>query len=129
MKRDRTPQEKKVLSYAKDGRNTLAESRAKSRTAIAKRKASATRALRRAETVATSQASTSVEEREVVVSRNGRRSWQKVPDAPLAEFVGRTLNRRTTGGMNEEDKKSALLEQGKRFARPRSVGYKGPLQG
>lgn len=129
MKRDRSPQEKKALSYAKDGRNTVAESRAKSRTAIAKRKASASRALRRAETVATSQASTSADDREVVVSRIGRRSWQKIPDAPLAEFVGRTLNRRTTGGMNGDDKKSTLLVQGKRSARPRRTGYKGPLQG
>jgi len=128
MKRPRSPQEKKTLSYSKDGRNTVAESRAKARTAIAKRKASASRALRRAETVATSKIRTLGGEAEVEVSRTGRRSWQKVPDAPLAEFVGRTLNRRASGRMNRGDKKSALLEQGRRTAKPRRVGYKGPLQ-
>ncbi len=59
MKRSRSPQEKKVLSYAKDGRNTVAEARSKSRTSIAKHKALANRALRRAEVVAVAKVSQS----------------------------------------------------------------------
>lgn len=128
MKRARSPQEKKTLSYAKDGRNAVAESRAKSRVAIAKRKASASRALRRAESVATSKVDGSPDGSEVEVLRTGRRSWRKIPDAPLAEFVDRTLNRRASGGMNANGKKSAALVQGKKAARPRRTAYKGPLQ-
>ena len=67
MKRSRSPQEKKVLSYAKDGRNTVAEARSKSRTSIAKHKASANRALRRAEVVAVSKADPTAEVVDVVV--------------------------------------------------------------
>jgi hypothetical protein len=37
MKRELTPQEKKLLSYAKDGRNTFAESRGRAHRAIARR--------------------------------------------------------------------------------------------
>ena len=44
MKPFMTPQRKKALSYAKDGRNTLAEARSKAHKAIALRKAKANRA-------------------------------------------------------------------------------------
>jgi hypothetical protein len=129
MKHTRSPQDKKALSYAKDGRNTVAESRSKSRTAIAKRKASANRALRRAETVATSKMNQSADGAELEVTRTGRRSWRKIPDAPLAEYVDRTLERRTAGRMNSVSKSSQLLVRGKKAARPRRTAYKGPLQG
>ena len=128
-KRARSPQEKKVLSYAKDGRNTVAEARSKSHTAIAKRKASASQALRRAEKVAVSKLDPSAEERDVMAARKGRRSFRKVPDAPLSEHVGRTLSRRVSGGMNATSKNSGLLQQGKKRAQPRAAAYKGPLQG
>ena len=129
MKRHQSPQEKKVLSYVKDGRNTVAESRSKSRTAIAKRKASASRALRRAETVATSKLSGLNEEVELEVARTGRRSWRKIPDAPLAEYVSRTLERRFTTQMNASSKSSPLMNGARKAASPRRASYKGPLQG
>jgi hypothetical protein len=128
MKRVRSPQEKKALSYAKDGRNTFAEARAKSRSTVAKRKASASRALRRAETIATSKVAGSTDGGEIEVLRTGRREWRKIPDAPLAEFVDRTLIRRTRGGMNQTGKQSVLLEKAKKAAKPRRASYKGPLQ-
>ena len=121
MKRRLSPQEKKVLSYSKDGRNTFAEARSKSRKAIAKHKALANRALRRAEKVAVTSA-------DPFISRTGRRSWRKIPDAPLGEYVGRTLNRRDAGGMNKQPKSSALLKAGRKAATPRPSEFKGPLQ-
>ncbi|MDR2194980.1 MAG: hypothetical protein LBE50_00035 [Gallionellaceae bacterium] len=127
-KRVRSPQEKKVLSYAKDGRNPVAEARSKSRISIAKRKAGANQALRRAEKVAISKLEPFAEDSEVMVSRTGRRSFRKVPDAPLAEYVGRTLNRRADNGMNATSKKSDLLQQGKKRAPIRVTFYKGTLQ-
>ena len=129
MKRSRSPQEKKVLSYAKDGRNTVAEARSKSRTSIAKHKALANRALRRAEVVAVAKVDPAAEVADVAVPRTGRKSWRKIPDAPLADYVGRTLNRRSARGMNGTSKKSELLKQGKKTAALRSTSFKGPLQG
>lgn len=93
MKRSRTPQEKKDLSYAKDGRNIVAEMRSIAHKAISKRKAAANQALRRAQTVATIKASKN-EQVESVIPRTGRRSFRKVPDVPLADFVATKLERR-----------------------------------
>ena len=128
MKFRRSPQEKKALSYARDGRNTFAESRSKGRAAVAKRKAGASRALRRAETVATTRLAGSPEEADLTVTRTGRRSWRKIPDAPLAEYVDRTLIRRAGNRMNTAAKSSPLLKTARKAARPRVSVYKGPLQ-
>lgn len=128
MKRTLSPQEKKVLSYAKDGRNTVAEARTKSRSSIAKRKAAANRALRRAEVVAVSKMDPTTEVVDVAVPRTGRKSWRKIADAPLAEYVGRTLSRRSSLGMNNTSKRSELLKRGKKSAERRSMAFKGPLQ-
>jgi hypothetical protein len=128
VKRNRTPQEKKILSYAKDGRNTVAEARSKSRVSIAKHKAAANRALRRAEVVAVSKVDPAAEVVDVVVERTGRKSWRKIPDAPLAEYVGRTLNRRSSHGMTGAPKQSELLKKGRKGAKPRPLSFKGPLQ-
>lgn len=128
MRRFLTPQEKKVLSYAKDRRNTVAEARSKSRKAIAQHKALANRALRRAEQVVVSGIDTELDGSEVVVPRTGRKSWRKIPDAPLAEYIGRTLSRRAQNGMNDNNVKIALMKRGKRNAKPRKMEFKGTLQ-
>jgi hypothetical protein len=127
VKRKRSPQEKKLLSYAYDGRNTYGESRTSSRKSIAKRKALANRALRRAENVAIAP-SVNDENSDAFVPRVGKKSWRKFPDAPLAEYVGRSLSRRKTQGMNSTPKRSALLKKGKAIAAKRGTRYKGPLQ-
>ena len=93
VKRSFTPQKKKVLSYAKDGRNTVAESRSRANKAITKRKAKASRALRRAESVVSADARRDPDA-DVFVARARRKSWRKVPDAPLAEFVAARLRNR-----------------------------------
>lgn len=121
MKSPMTPQRKKALSYANDGRNTLAEARSKAHKAIAKRKAQANRALRHAEALATAAAAHNPDI-DTVVSRTGNRSWRKVPDAPLAVYVSARL-----GGANLARKRSDLLQQGEKAATVRGFIMKGPI--
>jgi hypothetical protein len=110
-KRTRTPQEKKELSYAKDGRNLRAESRSKAHKAISRRKAKANRAFRREEKLATS-AATAPGVDDVFVARISRRSWKKIPDVPLGDYVARRLETREKRGMNTGHKQSHTLASG-----------------
>jgi len=119
------PQEKKLLSYAKDGRNTVAESRGVAHKAVAKRKAQANRALRRAESVASVEGARSPEDTDGFVPRVGRKSWRKIPDAPLGEYVAARLRNRKTRGMNEGEKDSTLLDRGRSAARKRPFVLNG----
>jgi hypothetical protein len=126
VKRSLSPQQKKLLSYAKDGRNTFAEAGSKSRKGIAKHKAFANRALRRAERAAMANAAS--RDADAFIARTGRRSWRKIPDAPLAEYVGRKLRRREATSMNKRAKASNLLKRARKVAVPRPAAYKGPFQ-
>lgn len=125
MKRTRTPREKKLLCYAKDGRNTVAESRSKAHRAITKRKAKANRSFRHAESLALREA---LENDDVFVARISRRSWKKSPDAPLGEYVAARLGRRADDGMNAVERTSGLLKAGRKRAKVRSFGLYGWLQ-
>lgn len=116
-----TPRRKKELSYAKDGRNTLAEARSKAHKVIALRKAMANRALRHAEALATGAAARDPDA-DTAVARRGRRSWRKTPDAPLAVYVAARLGR-----ANLARKNSVLLQQGRKSATVRRSVLKGPL--
>lgn len=116
-KRSLTPQEKKELSYARDGRNTFAESRRQAEKIIARRKSKANRAFRRAEAQALAAASADAD---VFVARTGRRSWRKIPDAPLGEYVALRLESREAGGMNAADKRSTTLAAGRGRAKART---------
>jgi hypothetical protein len=126
MKQERTPQEKKLLSYARDGRNTYGESRSRARKAIARRKSKANRAFRRAEALALAVAAGA--DADVFVPRTGRRSWQKLPDAPLGEYVAARLDGRVAMGMNEAPRQSGTLAAGCRRARVRAMNFMGSLQ-
>lgn len=126
MKRELTPQEKKLLSYAKDGRNTFAESRGIAHKAIARRKAKANRAFRHEESRALQSALGGDDD--VFVARISRKSWQKFPDAPLGEYVAARLGRRSENGMNAADKGSDLATAGRKRAKIRRFMLKGPLQ-
>jgi hypothetical protein len=123
-KRTRTPQEKKELSYAKDGRNTFAESRGKAHKAIALRRAKAHRAFRRAEARALAGAAEQADA-DVFVARIGRRSFHKLPDAPLGEYVALRLESREIGEMNADDKRSGLLAAGRKRAVVRHFSVMG----
>jgi hypothetical protein len=123
-KRNLTPREKKELSYARDGRNTYGESRRSSEKAIARRKAKANRAFRRAEAHAVAAADADADA-DVFVPRAGRRSWRKVPDAPLGEYVAARLESREAEGMNTGDKRSDTLAAGRKRARVRLLHFMG----
>lgn len=129
MTKRRTPREKKELSYAKDGRNTIAEARGKAHRAISTRKAKANRALRHAETRALNAVAAEPDaDADVFVGRIGRRSWKKTPDAPLGEYVAARLGVRADIGMNDAEKTSDALARGRRRAKVRPFGFKGSLQ-
>ena len=128
MKRFLTPQEKKVLRYEKDRRNTYAESRSLSRKAIAKRKALSNRSLRHAQNVAATKSPVVLDEADPVVRRTGKNSWRKIPDSPLADYVGRTLKLRSLKGPSATLQMSVLLRKARRNLVPRPKQFKGPLQ-
>lgn len=127
-KRERTPQEKKLLSYAKDGRNTRSECRRAAHKAITRRKMKANRALRRAESMVMRTVAEPGADADIHIPRIGRRSWQKIPDAPLGEYLAARLMRREERGMNAAPKASPLLIAGRRRARFRAVFFIGSLQ-
>lgn len=129
MKRGRTPQEKKLLSYAKDGRNAYAESRGIAHRAITRRKAKANRALRRAESVLLRAAAEPDMDADIHIPRARRRSWKKIPDAPLAEYLAARLTVRERSGMNHDHKGTPLLLAGRKRARIRATFFKGSLRG
>lgn len=128
MKRFLTPQEKKVLRYTKDRRNAYAEARAVSRKAIAKRKALSSRSLRHAENAAATKAVAGGANADPVVRPTKKNSWRKIPDVPLANFVGRRLQFRFLKGTNLSHQASVLLRKARRNVEPRPKSYKGPLQ-
>ncbi|UXI66832.1 hypothetical protein [Tahibacter amnicola] len=99
--RFRTPQEKKLLSYVRDGRNVVAESRTTARKAIARRKATANQALRKSvheKLSAGLRAAGDVQEFDPTVPRTDGRSWRKFPDASLARYVQERIDYRQAGG-------------------------------
>lgn len=124
-KRTRTPQEKKLLSYAKNGRNTVAESRVKAHRTISLRKAKASRAFRRAESRAL--AAAQGPDADVFVGRIGRTSFRKHPDAPPGEYVAARLAVRDTIGMDRRGEPSPLREAGRKRAKVRLMWMKGSL--
>ena len=128
MKRFLTPQEKKLFRYMKDRRNTYAESRARSRKAIATRKALANRSLRHAQNIATARSAAYLDAADPAVRKTANNTWRKIPDAPLAEYVGRTLAARILKGNNLPGQASTLLRTARRRLDRKPLHVKGPLQ-
>jgi hypothetical protein len=95
--RQRSPGEKKALSYERDRRNTYGENSKSSRKNIALRKRHRSRAERHLENHAVKQASG---EPDSAAMSSGRalggkhRHWTKQPDEPLRKVVRRKLERR-----------------------------------
>jgi len=102
-KAPKTPQEKKLLSYAKDRRNTYGENSKASRKSIPLAKARSIRSERHAQDrllseavrMAGDEAQSEVENR---VRSTGPRDWRKSPDLPLAEALARKAKRRKISG-------------------------------
>ena len=104
MKKQRTPQEKKALSYRKDCRNCYSENDKASRKAIPLWKAKVNRGYRRHVNQKLNQVYDSEPENGELVDYKVRalvrRHWTKSPDEPLAQQVWRKLKRRYRLGIN-----------------------------
>jgi hypothetical protein len=89
--KSKTPQEKKLAEYVRDGRNLRAESRGIAHKAIAKRKAWVNRSFRKVSNQSLS-ANLGSSEDAMNLAELGSRSvqrhnWRKEPDVPLATYV------------------------------------------
>lgn len=93
----------------------VAESRSKSRFAIAKRKAYVNQAFRHAQKQVLGQLNETSEDAseviEIKVESVKKDGWRKTPDAPLGEFVSVLLNRRQKIEMDVEKENSELLTE------------------
>jgi hypothetical protein len=96
----RSPQEKKELSYARDGRNAQGENDKASRKGIRRRKSQRARATRR---LANQQLPKNVDEVLVeqaedidraIGTAKHKYNWRKKPDIPLRDWVARQQRRR-----------------------------------
>ena len=112
MKNLNSPQEKKLLSYKKDRRNTYGERGSHSRHAIAVHKARDHRAYRRQANQILSgddiNQSDLRDEVDIEVKSVRKSSWRKYPDQPLGKVVKRKLERREASGINATVKKTLL---------------------
>lgn len=66
---------------------------------------------------------------DIHVARVRRRSWKRVSDTPLAEYLTARLTVRERSGMNDANKGSRLLHVGRKRARVRATFFKGSLRG
>ena len=112
MKKSRSPQEKKLLSYKKDRRNAYGERGSHSRHAIAAHKARDHRAYRREVNqilsgVEINQPGT-LEKVDVEVKAVHESYWRKCPDEPLGKVVSWKLERRKKNGINATLKKTLI---------------------
>jgi hypothetical protein len=92
IKKQRTPQEKKELSYARDRRNCYGESRHAARISIPLRKTKCNRANRRYQNQQLSLPPQAIDQDladavELHVYHRAPTEWKKLPDAPLKEII------------------------------------------
>ena len=106
MKEPLSPQEKKLLSYEKDCRNTYGERGSHSRHAIADHKERDRRAYRRkANQILNGGKANQIvlpDELEAEVKAVNKSNWRKSPDEPLGEVVNSKLERRGRIGIKVE---------------------------
>ena len=114
-----TPQEKKLLSYVKDTRNTYGESRARSRFAIAKRKSIGHQALRHEQKLILNKTLKAPEEEIEIIEAKVKsvkpKKWRKCADKPLGKYVAGQLERRY--GVQDVAKQSSILKKAKKRTR------------
>jgi hypothetical protein len=93
MKKRRSPQEKKALSYERDRRNAYGENDKASRKAVPRRKRLRARAARRlaSQQLPSNVADVPIEQTEdidrIVASANRRYHWRKTADIPLRDWI------------------------------------------
>ena len=102
--KEKTPQEKKALSYAKDRRNTFGQNDKASRKIVPLRKAQVNRVYRRKlNEVLDRVVGEGLENADTIENTARsikRQDWKKVSDEPLAEVVERKLDRRKSHAGN-----------------------------
>lgn len=108
MKKVLSPQEKKLLSYKKDRRNTYGERGSHSRHAIENHKNRDRRAFRRKVNqvlaVVENEIGNEPEILDAEVNGVKRRNWKKCADEPLGKVVKWKLERRQRMGINQSVK-------------------------
>jgi predicted RNase H-like HicB family nuclease len=90
--KQKTPQEKKALSYAKDRRNSYGENDKASRKSITLRKAKQNRAFRKTTNQILERVVSETDVEKLEILENEMRcvkkgSWKKYPDIPLGDYV------------------------------------------
>ena len=113
-RRKRSPQEDKVLSYAKDGRNTYGENDKSSRKAIRFRKRWVNGTYRSQVHDALGSAARDPDEIADAVNAVQRRRWRKAPDTPLGSVVDGKVRARRGGEDGESPVRDRLRKQARR---------------
>jgi hypothetical protein len=113
--KQKSPQEKKALSYAKDCRNTYGQNDKASRKIIPLRKAKVNRGYRRKVNEVLHQidpnGDTGIADTVESAARNVKRVyWKKAPDQALGEVVERKLERRITHAGNGKTARKKVRE-------------------
>ncbi len=127
----KTPQQKKALSYEKDGRNCYGENSKSSRKNIPKARARTHRAYRKRVRQAlhgelTAALPDQLEQREVDAISARRKEWKKVPDIPLAQHVvEQAVGRRTRENKKVLRKAREASVQQRLAAKPPSADASG----
>ena len=112
MGRKRSPQEKKILSYLKDGRNKYGENDKAARKAIPARKAWVNRTYRRTLRQAVCHGAADIEDNVASVRRKG---WKKWADEPLASHLNYRWRIRQERGGNEPSTSTLREEALRRY--------------
>jgi hypothetical protein len=119
MERRRSPQDKKILSYLKDTRNSYGESHKASRKAIPARKAWVNRTYRRSVRQVTRNEVEDIEGLAEDAPAVRRKPWKKQPDRTLGEHLNNKWRVRQERGGNEAST-SQLREEAIRRSKRRA---------
>jgi hypothetical protein len=110
MERRRSPQDKKILSYLRDRRNSYGEHDKGSRKTIPARKALVNRTYRHAVRQVTRTEADDIDQLTSDVASVRRNPWKKVPDRPLGEHLNNRWRVRQERGGNEPSTSELRLE-------------------
>lgn len=124
MKRKKlTPQEKKLLSYVKDTRNTYGES-SRSRFAIAKRKTFHHQVLRHEQKLILKETTKVIsEELETIESKVKSvkpKRWRKCADSPLGEIISGKVEELNSSETVKNFRSRRILQNAKKRWKPKS---------
>lgn len=123
MKKQITPQEKKIQSYVSDRRNMYGESRSSAIKSIRKQKAIVNRHYRRtsAEQLRAGKKLNEPDEISATIHCIKRKRWKKCPDNALVEYIECRWQRRLDYTMQQQRKASQLMQEAKRRLRKREA--------